>query len=227
MRRLDEGGAMNDKIYAVLTGDIVKSRDLSAEQSKALQTRLKSVAQDFESVFPGSVVGALGITRGDGWQVALEQPKYALRLALYLRAVVKAEFKTDTRVSIGVGPVDRLEPDNIIESTGSAFEYSGHGLEDLDKSRRLAFCAQPEEPRDRIIMSLLNCIASQWTDKESIAVAGALLGRTQDVIAENSPISERSGQKPTRQAIGDALTRAAWTAVRPCIEFFESQLGQA
>lgn len=218
---------MSEKIYAVLTGDIVKSRELSADQSKALQNRLKSAAQEFESVFPATLVGSLGITRGDGWQVALQKPEYALRLALFLRAVVKSEFKTDTRVSIGTGPVDRLEPNNIIESTGSAFEHSGHGLEGLDKARRLSLCAQPEESRDRIIMSLLDCIVSKWTDKESIAVTGVLLGRTQDEIAERSPVSERSGKKPTRQAVAYALTRASWTTVRPCIEFFEKNLTQA
>jgi len=218
---------MSEQIYAVLTGDIVKSRDLAPDRSKALQDRLKSAAQEFGSVFPGSVVGALGITRGDGWQVALQKSEYALRLALFLRAVVKSEFKTDTRVSIGTGSVDRLEPNNIIESTGLAFEHSGHGLEGLGKARRLALCAQLEDPRDRIIMSLLDCIVSKWTDKESIAVAGVLLGRTQDEISDGSPISKRSGKKPTRQAVAYALTRASWTTVRPCIEFFEKNLTQA
>jgi hypothetical protein len=217
---------MSEKIYAVLTGDIVKSRDLSTEQSKALQNRLKSAASEFESVFPGTLVGRLGITRGDGWQVALQKSGYALRLALFLRAVVKSEFKTDTRVSIGTGPVDRLEPNSIVESTGPAFERSGHGLEALDKARRLALRTQPDESRDRIIMSLLDCIVSKWTDKESIAIAGVLLGRTQDEIAESSPVSERSGKKPTRQAIAFALTRASWTTVRPCIEFFENPITQ-
>jgi hypothetical protein len=218
---------MSEAIYAVLTGDIVKSRDLSADQSKALQNRLKSAAQEFELVFPGTLVGSLGITRGDGWQVALQQPEYALRLALFFRAVVKSEFKTDTRVSIGTGPVDRLEPNNIIESTGPAFEHSGHGLEDLQKTHRLALCAQSEESRDRIIMNLLDCIVSKWTDKESFAVAGTILGHTQDEIAESSPVSERSGKKPTRQAVAYALTRASWTTVRPCIEFFEKNIKQA
>ena len=48
---------MSQKIYAVLTGDIVKSRDLSPDQSKKLQDRLRSAAVDFESVFTGTLVG--------------------------------------------------------------------------------------------------------------------------------------------------------------------------
>lgn len=218
---------MSEKIYAVLTGDIVNSRELSADLSKKLQRRLKSAAEEFESVFSGTMVGALGITRGDGWQVALQEPERALRLALFLRATVKSEFMTDSRVSIGIGKVDRLERENIVESTGLAFERSGHGLEDLDRGRRLVLRVEPEDPRDHIIVSLLDCLVSKWTDKESFAVAGALLQRTQDAIAENSPVSERSGKKPTRQAIGYALTRASWTTVRPCMEFFEDIRSQA
>jgi hypothetical protein len=76
-------------------------------------------------------------------------------------------------------------------------------------------------------MNLLDCVAGKWTDKEAIAMAGVLLHRTQDEIAESSPVSERFGKKPTRQAIGYALTRESWTTVRPCIDFFENTLPQA
>jgi hypothetical protein len=76
-------------------------------------------------------------------------------------------------------------------------------------------------------MNLLDCFAGTWTYKEAIAMAGVLIHRTQDEIAESSPVSERFGKKPTRQAIGYALTRESWTTVRPCIDFFENTLPQA
>ena len=218
---------MSEKIYAVLTGDIVKSRSLEPEQSKALQQRLKSATAEFDSIFPGTLVGKLGITRGDGWQVALENSGLALRLALYLRAVVKSEFKTDTRVSIGIGPVDRLELDNIIESTGLAFERSGHGLEALGKRQRLVFSSDLSDRRDEMIFQLLDCIICKWTSKESFALAGALLNLTHDAIAEGSPANERSGKKPTRQAISDALTRSSWLETQACIDFLEKASAQA
>ncbi|MDK2857737.1 MAG: hypothetical protein PWQ29_1279 [Verrucomicrobiota bacterium] len=219
---------MSEKIYAVLTGDIVQSRRLTAEQSKALQQRLKSAASEFDRKFSGTLAGGLGITRGDGWQVALQKPEQALRLALYLRAVVKSEFGTDTRVSIGTGSVDRLEPENIIESTGPAFERSGHGLEMMRKGGRLAIdLDDASDRRDELIVRLLDCVVSRWTGKAAIALAGVLLNQTQEQIAENSPISERSGKKPTRQAIGDALIRASWPEVQACIEFFDHLLSQA
>ena len=56
---------MQQNIFAVLTGDIVKSRDSSVDQLKSLQVRLKSVTGEFAKVFPDTIVGKLGITRGD------------------------------------------------------------------------------------------------------------------------------------------------------------------
>ena len=69
---------MSEKIYAVLTGDIVDSRRLTPDRSRALQLRLKSATADFKAAFPGIFTGKLGITRGDGWQVALQKPELAL-----------------------------------------------------------------------------------------------------------------------------------------------------
>lgn len=190
---------MSEKIYAVLTGDIVKSRDLSAEQSKALQQRLKSAASEFESIFPGTLVGRLGITRGDGWQVALQRPGYALRLALFLRAVVKSEFKTDTRVSIGTGPVDRLESANIVESIGPAFERSGHGLEMMKKKQYMSFSGGSVDLGT--IARLLDCLAGRWSERQAFVARYSFLKKTQDEIAELSPVNSETGKNPTRQAV--------------------------
>lgn len=190
---------MSEKTYAVLTGDVVKSRVLSAEQSKALQQRLKSAASEFESVFSGTLVGKLGITRGDGWQVALQKPEYALRLALCLRAVVKSDFKTDTRVSIGTGPVDRLETDNIIESTGPAFERSGHGLEMMKKKQCMSLTGGSSG--SGAVVRLLDCLAGRWSERQAFVAEYSLLQKTQDEIAALSPANPETGKKPTRQAV--------------------------
>lgn len=190
---------MSEKIYAVLTGDIVKSRALAVDQLKALQLRLKSAVQEFATVFPGVVAGALEITRGDGWQVALQKPEHALRMALYLRAVVQSEFKTDTRVSIGTGPVDRLDPDHIIESTGLAFEHSGHGLELMKKKQRISFFGNL--PGGSVIARLLDCLAGRWSERQAFVAAHSFLQKTQDEIAKVSPINSQTGKPPTRQAV--------------------------
>ena len=214
---------MSEKNYAVLTGDIVESRKLSSERSKALQERLKSAAAEFEETFPGTVIGRLGITRGDGWQVALEKPGFSLRLALYLRAIVKAEFGTDSRVSIGIGPVDRLEAGNIVESTGPAFEHSGHGLEALRKKHRMVFSAgECEEFKvAQPLMGLLDLLVQRWTERQSFVASHLLLNRTQEEIAELSPVDPRRGSKPTRQAVSKTQDQMGFNRIEETVLFIE------
>jgi hypothetical protein len=211
---------MSEKTYAVLTGDIVKSRELSPEASKALQQRLKSAAVDFESVFPGTVVGKLGITRGDGWQVALKAPRHALRLALFFRAVVKSEFKTDTRVSIGQGTADRLEPSNIIESTGPVFERSGHGLEAMKKKERLALEKESPDHAERVVAALLDCLVGRWSERQAFVAAYSLLDKTQEEIALLSPVNSKTGKKPSRQAVAKTQDQIHFSVIEETIHYF-------
>lgn len=212
---------MSEKIYAVLTGDIVKSRDLTPKQSKALQQRLKSAAAEFDRNFPGTLAGKLGITRGDGWQVALQKPEHALRLALYLRAIVKSEFDTDTRVSIGTGPVDRLETGNIVESTGQAFERSGHGLENLGKKRHLRIVDElGAKGRNQIVADLLDCLVNRWSERQAFVAACSLLTKTQDEIADASPINAETGKKPSRQAVAKTQDQINFDVIEEAIQFF-------
>ncbi len=208
---------MGEKIYAVLTGDIVNSRELSADRSKELQLRLKSAAAEFEAVFPGTVVGALGITRGDGWQVALQKPERALRLALFLRAVVKSEFNTDSRVSIGIGTVDRLERDHIIESTGLAFERSGHGLETMSSKRCLFFRAAESSGRrysaEALLVEWLDIMMSSATEKQVPLLAQVLLGNKQVQIAQMTG--------SVQSTVSEGLRAAGWNEMNEILRHFE------
>lgn len=208
---------MSEKVYAVLTGDIVKSRELSAAQSRALQLRLKSAAAEFESVFPNTLAGGLGITRGDGWQVALQKPELALRLALYLRAVVRSEFKTDTRVSVGIGPVDRLETENIVESTGPAFERSGHGLESMSAKRCLS-CRAGElmsrvESAESLLVEWADLLMSSASEKQAPLLSLALLEHKQAQIAQ------MTGN--VQSTVSEGLAAAGWNEVRDVLHHFE------
>lgn len=213
---------MSEKRYAVLTGDIVKSRELSAERSRALQQRLKSAVSEFESVFPGTMVGGLGITRGDGWQVALQKPGNALRLALFLRAVVKSEFNTDTRVSIGIGTVDRLELNNIIESTGLAFERSGHGLENMEKKERMVLEKGSPANAEQVVTALLDCLVGKWRQRQAFVAAYSLLDKTQEEIALLSPVDPKTGKKPSRQAVGKTQNQIRFNVVEETVQFLSN-----
>lgn len=208
---------MNNKVYAVLTGDIVKSRDLSSDQTRKLQQRLKSAAMDFQTVFADTVVGKLGITRGDGWQVALQKPEYALRFALFIRAVVKAEFQTDTCVSMGIGPAE-LVKDKIIESTGLAFERSGLGLESLkNKNIRMAYYSHKItgrlESAESLLVSWLDLLITPGTEKQASLLKEVLIKLKQDDVAEKMGL--------VQSTVSEGLKAVGWHEMKRILNHFE------
>src|SRR5690606_36032467 len=138
------GKLMTNKTYAVLTGDLVKSRRL---QSGDLERARQTVLGALDGMPWAGVEGKAEFFRGDSWQALLSRPEQSLRAAIYVRAALRAldlpEARADSRVAIGIGPVARIERGRISLSTGEAFQRSGKALDDLGATARLAI-ALPE-----------------------------------------------------------------------------------
>lgn len=201
---------------AILTGDLVGSRQLPPERLQAVLEGLKEEWQAFAGAHPGAVVGGVEIFRGDGWQVALSQPALALEAAVYLRAAVKAHAalrQLDSRVGIGIGPVDHLDPARLGESHGAAFEASGTALESLTETKRCLRLILPGRPApvlDGIVLPLLDAQLAHWSKPEAVAVMGSLLGWTQERIATHPLSRKPDGSTPSQQSVADALKRIGW-----------------
>jgi len=104
---------------------------------------------------------------------------------------------------------------------GEAFRRSGQALERLPRGARmgLALPADIEAQDLRVILDLIDIQARRWSDRQALAVAGALLGWTQTQIAQGlfePPISQ--------QAVAQHLSRAGWRAIWKAIAYFESRL---
>jgi hypothetical protein len=67
-----------------------------------------------------------------------------------------------------------------------------------------------------VIVRLIDAIATRWTDKQALAISGALRGMKQEEIAE-----KLWKKKITQQAVAQHLSRAGWDAVEKGIEYFE------
>jgi hypothetical protein len=215
---------MNLNSVAVLTGDIVRSGKLKKGEILKVQSHLKSSLPDLQALSKSSVIGHVGITRGDGWQLALSRPDKALRSALYLRASLKAEFSVDTRVCIGVGRVDHLVKENIVESTGTAFELSGRALDRLPHELFMELQTDPLDKGLQRMVRLMDCVVQRWSSTEAWAVAGSLLGKTQEEIAADRPPNPKTGNPVSRQSISKALIRSHWDTVSECIIYVENSL---
>jgi len=224
----------NNKLYAVLTGDLVKSSQLSSEKSAGAMARLKNAAMEFAQQYPSTIVGQMDTFRHDSWQVLMEKPAPAVKAAVFLRTALKlesdAETKYDTRICIGIGQAELISTQRVSNSRGPAFTRSGKGLDEMG-GERLRLVAGDDAPvllngLSCTAIPLLDCIIGDWTPTESRAIYGVLNGWTQEEIASNWPVNEKSGKQPTRQAVGDSLMRAHWRTVDAALLWIETKLEQ-
>jgi len=220
-------------IHAVLTGDLVRSSRLTSDQSREAMAELKFAAASFNAVYPGTIHKEMDTFRHDSWQLLLNNPVFAFRAALFLRCVLKmkssAGIKFDTRISIGIGPVDFVAENRISDSRGLAFTLSGRGLDGM-KNAYLAFDGSFGKPDDWHdvslgVVPLLDCVVTDWTPVESGAVSAALLGKTQLETADY--LLAKQDAVPTRQAIGDSLSRAHWGTVHDVLARLEEKIAGA
>lgn len=223
------------KTYAVITGDLIKSSRLSSTESKNAMVRLKKFGEEFGALYPDSIVGRMDTFRHDSWQLLLEQPSLAVRVAIFLRASLKmgadAFTKFDSRISIGIGPVELISKRKISDSRGMAFTLSGKGLDELE-TQNFVFIAD-EKHRTHLstimegVIPLLDCVVGDWTPTESRAVYGALKGWTQEESSQHWPPDKKTGKRPTRQAVSDSLVRGHWGTIDKVLLWVEKETKQA
>lgn len=73
-----------DKIYAVITGDIAKSRELGSNRKKVLKT-LKETLNSLRNFKNKSIEGISDIFRGDFFQTAISNPAIVIEIAVLLK----------------------------------------------------------------------------------------------------------------------------------------------
>lgn len=121
----------------VLTGDIVRSGALSAETLDSVMAGIETFS-GVVAAWPGSPAVREERFRGDGWQLYLGAPRWTLRVALGMRAAIRARHASvETRLAAAFGPV-RLGT-RLASSSGTAFEASGRALESLGTHRLWRF----------------------------------------------------------------------------------------
>jgi hypothetical protein len=207
------------QICAVITGDIVHSRRLSDEGFADVHAAIQRASNNIRPHFP-EIPLSTEVFRGDSWQLMVTKPSSSFRIALYFRAFLRAETKADTRFAIGVGPVDSISEASYSER-GPAFVLSGTLL-DKRSTARMCFGLVENSLHSsgsddiNVIMNLLDFIVRRWTSAQSRAVCGALLGQTQENIAESWPDGPI-----TQQAASQHLARAGWDTAEQALSYFE------
>jgi len=215
-----------ERLYAVLTGDIVRSARF-VEQGPAIGGLIREAYGAAEEAFTDAV-GGIDVFRGDSWQMLVRRPALALRIGLLMKALIRSNEElpdVDTRVAIGVGSVAYVDEENLSESQGEAFTLSGEALDGLQDSKvRIAVkvpmtwaerdvLLDPQATLDTM-MALLDAIASEWTAAMAGAIAGKARHLTQQEIAEMTQVSQ--------PAISKALIAGHWGAIERQLLWWES-----
>jgi hypothetical protein len=220
-----------DQCYAALTGDVIKSSRLSADVRGRMHDAILNAGGELEKCFPGLVLGGINVFRGDSVQFLLGEPAKALRAALFFRASFKAataSSRIDMRIAIGIGTVDFMPGDYRGAADGEAYRLSGPALDDMPAKQTLRLALPSESTRSgleamKTTVALVGTLAERWTEKQALAIKGALLGCTQAEICKlwETPVS--------RQAIAKRLDAAGWFGVEramACFEHFEFEKKQ-
>jgi hypothetical protein len=221
-RRLDQplsrGG---DGVFAVLTGDIIGSTGPASPPMEQTRALTALAAERLKGLAPGAAIGAPEFFRGDSWQLLLGDPRWALRAALLIRATLRAELATDTRIAIGLGAVDHIDPARISLSRGEAFVLSGRALDRMTGYFQLTG-ALPLRAGALALwlpatLHLCSGVIASWTRRQAQVVASALL------LAE--PTHERiaAALHPpvAKQTVTRALRGADWRALQEPLDAFE------
>ena len=197
------------KFYAVITGDIIGSSKLSDQYRKKLYDIMKAGGSELRQIYPKDTIPLdIDIFRGDSWQLLISDPKTCIRLGLLYRLYIKAYMQdlVDTRMSIAVGRISFIPDNRVGEGEGRAFFLSGEGLESMPPYCSMAFSI---DPRDSInsevlnsIVVLIDAIVSNLTEKQSLALYGALLNLTQKKVASlwDPPIKQQTVAKLLKKA---------------------------
>lgn len=157
------------EIKAVITGDIVGSSQIKPEYRKALLECLNTMKNELQCVSPFS----MELFRGDSFQLLVEDPSQAARIAILLRAGIinhtpnKDDGMWDAKISLGIGQVEFMS-DSVVTSDGEAFQYSGRLLDGMGK-RRLAVKTPWQDANKEldVLTAFIDDIITGWSSKQA------------------------------------------------------------
>lgn len=184
------------KIGAIITGDIVDSTKMAAEERKSMLLMLQSLPELLSTFTKID----LEIFRGDSFQIRVWDPIDSLKVAFAIRAHIRS-FKFaehnrqwDARMAIGVGTVE-FENGTIATSDGEAYRSSGRGLDSIGKYRLTIETPWKEVNKElRVSTAFADDIISGWTQSQSRvmfqslttslthAEIGSILGITRQMV---------------------------------------------
>jgi hypothetical protein len=219
-------------VYAVLTGDLIGSTKLAPDGLAAARTAMTTTLTRFRAGWSDALIGEIEFFRGDSWQILLARPELALRLALLIRAALRAERTgrskgvsgrkraPDTRLAICIGFADQIVPEKISVSNGEVFVLSGRALDQetvhFAMTASLPDRAKPVSDWLAAVTHLCDSIVSRWTARQAELMRVRLLSNlTQQAIATGLR------RRVAKQSVQGSLASAGWRPLMEAVDLFE------
>ena len=171
------GKRLKMDIKGIITGDIVKSSAIQPEKRNVLLDAIYTLEEELKTLSTLRVE----LFRGDSFQIVVDNPAEALKIAVLFRAGLKSRTQKDirkpwdARISLGVGGIS-YEADKVVVSDGEAFRLSGRELDEIGK-RRLTVKTKWEDINAELKIStaFADDIISGWSYAQAQAVYLTLL----------------------------------------------------
>ncbi|WP_299109650.1 SatD family protein [uncultured Winogradskyella sp.] len=196
-------------MIAVITGDIINSRDVEVEN---WLNSLKKILNYY-----GKEPKDWEIFRGDSFQLSLA-PEKALLAAIHIKATIKQLKSQDVRMAIGIGEEKYTSP-KITESNGSAYIMSGDCFESL-KKQTLAIKTTDNDLNEsiNIMLSLSLLTANNWSSTVANVIKTAI---------ENSEKKQQTIAKllhKSQSSISEALKRGGFEEIMTMNNFYKAKI---
>lgn len=209
------------KNVAIITGDLVNSTKMTAEERTDMLQLLQSLPECMSPICKTNIE----IFRGDGFQLKITEPNHALQIALAIRAIIRAnKFKNnngqwDARIAIGIGTLD-YETDSLSTSDGEAFRLSGRSLDLIGNSRLIIETPWEGVNKELMVSTLFaDDVVSSWTTSQSRIMFEKLVkNRSQEEIGNKLGV--------TRQMVSKTLKAAKEILISVYINRFEELINE-
>lgn len=212
-------------MIAVITADLIDSTKYKKKQLEFILEELQGEFAKLTEEFPGAV--RFDMFRGDSFQVVLQEPSLALRIALRLKATVtKAQIDPmiskavipigDVRLAIGVGEGE-FPQQEVHTANGMAYQYSGRLLDGMKSlGRKTQFqCADANINAELdTTFAFLDNVTDRWSVASSEVVYYLLKGYKEQEIADQLDRSQA--------AINLRKKAASWQEIQGLLRRFES-----
>lgn len=206
-------------VVAVLTGDLVRSTRLTADQLEGARAAVLRAVREIDGWAPGLVSAPAEFFRGDSWQCVLGDPRLFLRAAIYLRARLRqADKDWDTRIGIGIGFAEKIDTERTSLSSGAAFVLSGAQLDGIDGLA--GFSVGLPDNLSRLgwidaMAALCSALVDRWSQRQAEIICHMLVPKAP------SQVEIALELEVTKQAVNKALIAGDYAALLSALQWVE------